>query len=311
MTYGKCRSCGFWVLDKDPVCPDCGCRFPIKKPSAVFKLVLPAVAVVGLALFYLIVALIPAYHLRMSTFWIVSAVGVVAVFIIGAIIDSALYGRDRFTARNLRTEQENVKERMRNIRDRIEKIHQVRASAHAGKESEKQKSMLALLDNAEKMLDQYRERYEIELWKLEVIRWKNTLEPIAFEWQQADYDRCGRKLEQLQHAIDNAKSIKEKYESSPLASIDEAKKVIANVDEYIEICHKFYEGITARQAKLAINDVTPLDAQLTHGDMLSDQRDQGILLQSRDDVDRFVQAFEGLENEFDRIEADERIQSEG
>ena len=48
-------------------------------------------------------------------------------------------------------------------------------------------------------------------------------------------------------------------EASRLAALDAAKKVIGDLNEYIELSHKFYEGITARQAKLAINDVSPLD----------------------------------------------------
>ncbi|MFP4112873.1 MAG: hypothetical protein ACOC2Y_00620 [Spirochaetota bacterium] len=305
MSYGECRCCGFWVLDRDRHCPDCGCRFPIRARRHLFVWFLPGAALVGLALFYAVVALLPSYQPRFLAFAQIGAGLLVAGLLIGLIVDKALYGRDRFVDRSLKGDERNVGERIRDIDNRVRRIGQVRMKALAGKESDKQRSMLDLMDNAQAMLERYRDRYEIELWKIEVLRWKNTLEPIAFQWQQADYNTCDRKLDELSAAIEAAGALLERYRSHRLSDLDEAEAVMDDISEYLDHCHSFYEGITARQAKLAINDDSPADPRVAT--VASSGTAEETLLRSRNDVASFVHAFEDLENEFDRIDADDSL----
>ncbi|RPJ05147.1 MAG: hypothetical protein EHM28_12675 [Spirochaetaceae bacterium] len=306
MKYVKCQYCGFFLLDSERVCPDCGHRNPAKPPSAAWGVMLPFLALLVYLFVYIITLLSPEY--RINLLWFFSSfLGVmIAAIIAGRKIDK-LQRKDKIVSKKyLSGDEANIHKRIDEIKNRIEKLSTVRTNIKEGKKSEKMKSMLVLLDNAEEMLLKYEGKYRAELWKIGVIRYKNTLEPVEHDWQKLDYQGCIDRMKDLKDAISRGEALKTTQTTDPLSKTREGKEVVRELASALKICDQFFEGLTARQAKLAIKDISPVDETAKKKE-LETGMDDNSLFNTQSDVSTFVSAFEELESEFDRLEAEEKL----
>ena len=307
MGYVQCRICGYWVQDTDLNCSNCGHKYPYKKKPTYWSLISLGLSLGIHGLFYLLVITSHLFILILSVFLTSLAGMSLLFFLIGSFVDLKIKKGEIICKKYLINDENNINDRTINIDKRIDKIQEVRKRILSGEKSKKMDSMSKLLDNAENLLINYKNRYKIELWKIALIRWKNTLEPIEFEWQQSNYLECNNRLESLNKATAAGKTLLNEYSKNELSKISEAKNTISDFKDAIAICNKFYEGLTARQAKLAINDVSPLEDKSQDLKITSNKEDYAELFNARSDVTSFVNAFEELESEFDRLEAEDNL----
>ena len=111
----------------------------------------------------------------------------------------------------------------------------------------------------------------------------------------------------LKKAIQAGEKLKDKYNQDPLSKTKDGKDALKKLKQALTVCDRFYEGLTARQAKLAINDVSPVEETAKKLEVASNQETHENLFDAKSDVSSFITAFEELEGEFDRIEAEDKL----
>jgi hypothetical protein len=114
-------------------------------------------------------------------------------------------------------------------------------------------------------------------------------------------------LKKLKTALSEAEKIRKKWSGGRIMETEEGKGIAKQFEDSIALCNRFYEAILARQAKLAINDVSPLDEKSRELITSAKSDEYAGLFDARNDVTSFTAAFEELEAEFDRLEAEEEL----
>ncbi|MBN1525432.1 MAG: hypothetical protein JW904_13165 [Spirochaetales bacterium] len=307
MNFLQCRFCGFWLQTTERICPNCGHRDPLKPFGPFWKIFLVFLNLSIFLIIFLFTLISPVYKVNPLTFFITLCSVSSVLFIIGSILDKQMK-KEKITAKNyLKSDETNIHSRIQEITSRNEKLNIVRNNIKEGKKTDKMKSMSLLIDNAEQLLMKYRGRYEVELWKIEIIRWKNSLEPIEAEWTKLDYQGCIKRMEALKKAIQAGEQLKTTYTENTLSKTPDGKAALKSLKQALAVCDRFYEGLTARQAKLAINDVSPVDETAAKQEVAQNQETHENLFNAKSDVTSFITAFEELEGEFDRIEAEDKL----
>ena len=307
MMFVQCRICKYWVPDDEIYCPNCGHKSPYKKPPTFWSLILFFASLISHGIFYLTILFSFEYALDFYIF--MGSLVIVSLSLLGVGLRIDLYLRkvEKTCKKYLIDDEHNIAKRIKDIEERISKIDNVRERVMASEQSDKTASMLTLLENAHTLLVSYRNRYQLEFWKIALIRWKNSLEPIEFEWQKCNYNECTEKMEALARAVAEGKQFVSEYSENALAGIPEGSNVIGDFHEALAVCSKFNEGLLARQARLAINDVSPLEERSKDLKTAAGKENYKELFNARSDVSSFVEAFEELEAEFDRLEAEEQL----
>jgi hypothetical protein len=306
----QCRICGYWILITDKSCPNCGTRHPVRKKNPLYMVKLPLISLTGHAGFYALVevfttftAFSPLFALSAGTMFVVS-------LLFGFLIDRRRMTTERKTRKYLVKDEENIHVRINDIKERIRKINQIKDHTQDGIDPEKKKSMLRILGETETFFQNYLLKFTGELWKLELIRWKNAIEPIEYDWKKSNYEELTKRAEELVKLKDAGLQIRKNWDDHLFAQSRNGKMIIEKIDELLVGCTKFYEAILARQAKLVINDVSPITEKASE---IHSQRNPAVymeLFSSKRDIMTFFSAFEDLEKEFDRLEAEEELSVE-
>lgn len=308
--YIQCRKCKYWVLNNDKFCPHCGIRYPYIAKSPLLCIKLPGFIIAGHAFFYVIVELFTKYTVQLSRLFISLGGFSLVSALSGFFIDKSLKKKIIRSKKYLLKDEENIHIRIKDIKERIEKIKQIRKKLTDQEKTEKSSSLIKILDDTDAFFNDYLMKYSGELWKIELIRWKNILEPIEYTWKRDDYDKLEKHLEVLKHTRGIGEELEQKWAKDPYSDTQKGIMILSNLRELIEGCEKFYKAILARQAKLVIKDVSPIDDKAHELKAAKESGGYSEIFNSKKDLLTFFSSFEELEREFDRLEAEKELISE-
>jgi len=305
--YIICRSCSFRVRKKTKFCPNCGIRHPEKHRSPFFAIKLPILAIIFHAIFFFIVENFTKYSVYYPFFLPSIGISIIIAALFGLIYDGRSKRRIVLSKKYLKKDEEAINTRIKDIKERIAKIQQIMKQVKADLKSENTQTMLKILDDTKKLFMEYHIKYSGELWKLELIRWKNTLEHIESNWKKADYKELVLRLELLKEAKLKGIYLLDTWNENEYAKSKEGKAIILYLYELIDGCSQFHEAILAREAKLLINDISPLDDKVREIKSVNGTDSYSVLFNAKNDVLTFFTDYEELEKEFDRLEAEKEL----
>ncbi|MBN2533218.1 MAG: hypothetical protein JXB88_10020 [Spirochaetales bacterium] len=308
--YIQCRICKYWVLNNDKYCPHCGILHPYKEKSPLLSIKFPGFIIAGHVCVYGIVELFTKYTIQLPRLFISMGGFSLLSVLSGLLIDIRLKKRLTRSKKYLLKDEENIHIRIKDIKERIEKIKQIRKKLTDREKTDKSSTLVKILDDTGNFFDDYLMKYSGELWKIELIRWKNILEPLEFTWKTDDYDTLEKHLEVLKQTKDIGVKLEKKWAKDPYSDTQKGIMILGNLRELIEGCEKFYKAILARQAKLVIKDVSPIDDKAHELRSARDPGGYSEIFNSKKDLLTFFSSFEELEREFDRLEAEKELISE-
>ena len=175
MRYRQCRSCSFWVTRGERFCTNCGVHRPYQsgrgQRSAWLVFTTMLGGVLGGSVFYR-----PGSSLLVYGCIAGCATGLAWGLGLFAEVSAILQGRRR--APSLQTSELRLAGRLaeilhtkRQVRDLLGRLRAEACTAASGQ-------LLTILRKAEGAVERAMRRYTAELAKLELIRWRNGLEPL-------------------------------------------------------------------------------------------------------------------------------------
>ena len=177
MRYRQCRSCSFWVAPAERFCTNCGTYRPYQSGHAhrsawlLFTTVLGGV--LGGSVFY---------RLLDNAFLLY---GCLAGCVIGLAWGLGMFGEvaaillDRRRSPSLQSSELQLTERLAEIERTRRQVQDLQRRLQAEDESSASAFLSPLLQKADAAVGRAARRYAGELAKLELIRWRNGLEPIV------------------------------------------------------------------------------------------------------------------------------------
>src|SRR5262249_22820019 len=115
------------------------------------------------------------------------------------------------------------------------------------------------LDSAAAILARQRERYHAKLWEIALVRWQNTLEPLAADWDSLTHEAVNHRLRLLEAARDRGQAYLNEWEGVDLTELPEAQRCVLRLKQALESCDKLREALIVQQAALAVKGIAPMD----------------------------------------------------
>ena len=264
--------------------------------------------VVGAGAFFSAILLTESYPHFSGTIGTSAAVVIVSAIltaIYGAVGDHS--GKLKRNTEHLRRDEVRIEERIHAFKIRLERIGDVRGNLKNSTRDQTKDSVGNILDNSENLIRQYQMRYRVELLKVELIRWQNKIEAIAYGSDNITYQQVSVRIRELTPIIEEGRGHLERLKEDEAAETREGEDTIANLTASLQNTEDLYDALIAQQAKLAILGISPIESKERKiGEVDKNLSD----ISSRAAASRFSSSLTELEAEFDRIQAEEELTKE-
>ena len=319
MKYKRCCACDFWVTNSDTRCPNCGIQDPRSERSETLAMETPMSDGTRAAFGGFVGAVIGGFLMQGLGVAVGVAVGVSLGVLLGADREWAGPGDIAALARktlgngvrSLRQDEETIQQRLADISAREKRLteakQKVLIEAGTDVKNENWQRVEDALVSAEKILVRQRERYHAELWDLALIRWQNTLEPLASDWESLTHETCNHRLRLLEAARERGATFLKDWENVDLAELPEAANCVRRLRDALEACDKLREALIVQQAALAVKGIAPMSEALQAGHAPTEAMQALDTFNARASVGEFSTAFGELEAEYSRLRSEEEL----
>ena len=315
MKYKRCCACDFWVTSSDSRCPNCGIQEPRSERSEAVAMETPMTDGTRAAFGGFIGAVIGGFLMDGGMGVAVGvAVGVSLGVLLGADREWSspeIPGFTRRAVRSLRQDEETIQQRLSDIGAREKRLAEARQKVilEIGADSgqDRWKRVTAALDSAEAILIHQRERYHAGLWEIALVRWQNTLEPLASDWESLTHETCNHRLRLLEAARDRGESFLKDWDGVDLADLPEASRSVTRLREALDTCAKLREALIVQQAALAVKGIAPMDDAFQASLAPNEALKSLDLFNARASIGEFSSAFGELEAEYSRLRSEEEL----
>ena len=314
MKYKRCCACDFWVTQADSRCPNCGIQEPRVERTESIPLETPMTDGTRAAFGGFIGAVIGGFLMDGMGVAVGVAVGVSLGVLLGADREWSppdLASLTRKPLRSLRQDEETIQQRLADIANREKRLFEMRQKiaqeAEQGTESERWVQVRAALDSAAQILSRQRERYHAKLWEIALVRWQNTLEPLAADWETLTHESCNHRLRLLEAARDRGQQYLSDWEGVDLTDLPEGQRCVRRLRDALATCDKLREALIVQQAALAVKGIAPLDEMLQPALMPSETLKSLDIFNARAAIGEFSSAFGELEAEYARLRSEEEL----
>ena len=265
MRYRQCRSCSFWVAPAERFCTNCGTYRPYQSGYAhrsawlLFTTVLGGV--LGGSVFYR--SLDHAFLLY----------GCLAGCVTGLAWGLGLFGEvaaivlDRRRAPSLRSSELQLTGRLAEIQRTRRQLQDLQRRLQAEGESSTGLALLApMLQQAEAAVQRAARRYACELAKLELIRWRNGLEPIVASHSCGGAcDDHHARLDAIHAHRERGRGLLRKWSAEQLGADEEGHRPVQQLRGWLAVCDRIVERLIAEQAQhtlghIAVAELVPAPA---------------------------------------------------
>lgn len=217
----------------------------------------------------------------------------------------------RRPVRSLRQAEETIQQRLSEIASRekrlIEARQRVAQEAGVDFNTARWESVRGALDTAQTILGRQRERYHAELWQIALVRWQNTLEPLAADWDSLTHETVNHRLRLLEAARERGQAFLREWEHADLTDAPEAARCAARLREALETCDKLREALIVQQAALAVKGIAPMDDALAPMVAPTELLKSLDVFNARASIGEFNSAFGELEAEYARLRSEEEL----
>ena len=320
MKYKRCCACDFWVTNSDSRCPNCGIQDPrADRPgsgSDTLTMETPMTDGTRAAFGGFIGAVIGGFLMEGMGVAVGVAVGVSLGVLLGAdrewTTPDPFAGMGRRPVASLRQSEETIQHRLADIAGREKRLfemrHKIAAEMAAGEEtSERWGKVRFALDSAATILSRSREKYHAKLWEIALVRWQNTLEPLAADWETLTHESCNYRLRQLEHSRDRGESFLREWEGVDLTDLPEGARCVERLRQALDTCDKLREALIVQQAAIAVKGIAPMDDAL-HPSLLPSEGLKSLdIFNARAAIGEFSSAFGELEAEYARLRSEEEL----
>lgn len=327
LPYRRCYDCRFWIGKDERYCPNCGLIRPEERQPPDDYLTS--------------VAKYPRNHgcfIATMTLVVLFGTEIILLSVTGARIDGGLLvllmlvltptiiiggfkllkrlavtppAVEQYSSRNLRQSEGTIGQRLKEIKERRERISSVLARAKGGA-GEQWEGVRKTLAGALETLDRHRVQYALKQVEVEAVRWQNSLTPLHYGWEALTYESAERRLKALDDASRTGTDLKSRLEGERKAAgtLPELEELSRRVDETLESCRKMHDGLVARQAVLALKGVSPLgDAASAPPAPVAGRREMEVFnIQTA--ITDFSSSFTELEAEYARLRAEDEVAEE-
>jgi hypothetical protein len=313
MKYKRCCACDFWVTNADNRCPNCGIQDPRSDRPDSLTMDTPMTDGTRAAFGGFIGAIIGGFLMDGMGVAVGVAVGVSLGVLLGAdrewqTPDFGSFGRRPL--RSLRQDEETAQQRLAEIAAREKRLHEVRhhiATQEKNGSPDQWERVHAALDSAAAMLTRQRERYHAKLWEIALVRWQNTLEPLAADWETLTHETVNHRLRLLEAAQDRGEHFLREWEGVDLSELPEAARCVQRLRQALETCAKLREALIVQQAALAVKGIAPMEDALQPGLSPTEALKSLDVFNARAAIGEFNSAFGELEAEYSRLRSEEEL----
>jgi len=336
MKYKRCCACDFWVMAQDSRCPNCGIPDPRSDRSDTLSMDAPMTDGTRAAFGGFIGAIIGGVLMDGGMGVAVGvAVGVSLGVLLGADREwqtPDLASLTRRNTRSLRQDEETIQQRLADIAQREKRLTEARqrvrqqmveeaalavdlpstnalaetrpADVHA---EERWGRVTTALDSASTILARQRERYHAKLWEIALVRWQNTLEPLAADWDTLTHETVNHRLRLLEAARDRGQAYLAEWEGVDLTDLPEGARCVERLRQALSTCDKLREALIVQQAALAVKGIAPMDDALAPTIAPNDALKSLDVFNARAAIGEFSSAFGELEAEYNRLRSEEEL----
>lgn len=331
MKYKRCCACDFWVTAADARCPNCGIQEPRVDravPSGggdTLAMETPMTDGTRAAFGGFIGAIIGGFLMEGMGVAVGVAVGVSLGVLLGADREwtsgpgmSTLHnaaGAARRPTNSLRQDEETIQQRLTDIAAREKRLTDARAKVTmeignapvTTDERGRWQKVHSALDSAGVILARQRERYHAKLWEIALVRWQNTLEPLAADWDALTHESCNHRLRLLEAAVERGETYLREWEGVDLTDLPEGQRCVDRLRQALAACAQLREALIVQQAALAVKGIAPIDEALHPSLGPADNLRSLDLFNARAALGEFSSAFGELEAEYARLRSEEEI----
>ncbi|MBC8101972.1 MAG: hypothetical protein H7Z41_05230 [Cytophagales bacterium] len=328
MKYKRCCACDFWVTAADVRCPNCGIQEPrvdramTSQGGDTLALETPMTDGTRAAFGGFIGAIIGGFLMDGMGVAVGVAVGVSLGVLLGADREwssapaiAQLQNAARRQTASLRQDEETIQQRLTDIASREKRLTDARAkvSVEIGNapavtdERDRWHRVHAALDSAGVILARQRERYHAKLWEIALVRWQNTLEPLAADWDALTHESCNHRLRLLEAAVDRGETYLKEWEGVDLTDLPEGQRCVDRLRQALAACAQLREALIVQQAALAVKGIAPMDEALHPAFGPADSLRSLDLFNARAALGEFSSAFGELEAEYARLRSEEEL----
>ena len=318
MKYKRCCACDFWVTASDTRCPNCGIPDPRTERSDALTMEAPMTDGTRAAFGGFIGAIIGGFLMEGMGVAVGVAVGVSLGVLLGADREwrapefPGLGGNlTRRVIPSLRQSEETIQQRLADIASREKRLAETRTRVESevsvDGHSERWDKVRFALDSAAEILAGQRERYHVTLWEIALVRWQNTLEPLAADWDALTHETVNHRLRLLEAARDRGQAYLKEWEGVDLNHISEGSRCVQRLRNALETCDKLREALIVQQAALAVKGIAPMDEALHPALAPTDALKSLDVFSARAAIGEFSTAFSELEAEYARLRSEEEL----
>ncbi len=254
--YRQCRNCRYWVVQPDRYCVNCGASRPFLSGRTHRSLWLLFTTLLGGVLGGSVF-----YRSFDNVLWLYGCLAGCVTGLgwgLGLFAEvTAILQRGRRTAslqqnelRLLRhfTEIEQALRRLANLRRRLDS-----EPRHASNQF-----LVSVVDQADAKLAGAAHRYRCELAKLELVRWRNRLEPLAKPPPGVEQDQQAR-LEALAEQRAVGRKLLATWRAAGLEQHEVGRLTAEQLRRWLETCDRLLERLIASQAQRVISGMATVE----------------------------------------------------
>jgi hypothetical protein len=254
MRYRQCRSCSFWVAPAERFCTNCGTYRPYQSGRAHRSAWLLFTTVLGGVLGGSV------FSRGMDNAFLLY--GCLAGCVTGLAWGLGLFSEvaaillDRRRAPSLQSSELQLTGRLAEIERTRRQVQDLRRRLEAEGESASSVFLSPVLQKADAAVGRAAHRYAGELAKLELIRWRNGLEPIvaALPDGAACTDHHAR-LDAIHAHRERGRLLLRKWSAARLDAGDGGQEPVAQLRKWLATCDRIVERLIAEQARHTLGHI--------------------------------------------------------
>ena len=302
MRYRQCRSCSYWVMRSERFCTNCGTyrpyqsRRPHRSAWLLFTTVLGGV--LGGSVFsrsldtsFLLYGCLAGCVTGLA--WGLGLFGEVAAFL-----------RDRRRSPSLQSSELQLMGRLAEIQQTGRRVQDLQRRLQAEGESPTAPLLAPMLSQAEAAVQRAARRYAGELAKLELIRWRNSLEPlIAPSSQGTGYHEHHDRLDALHTHRRRGRRLLRKWVAAGLGSPESGQQPVEQLRQWLATCDRIVERLIAEQVQRTVSVLAATELVPPPNPEVDDE----LSRLHADDPHLAPDELEQVQYALDRLQAKERL----
>ena len=305
MRYRQCRSCSFWVTRGERFCTNCGVYRPFQsgrgQRSAWLLFTTMLGGVLGGSVFYR-----PDSSLLLYGCVAGCATGLAWGLGLFAEVSAILQGRRR--SPSLQSSELRLAGRLAEILQTRRRVRHLLGRLRAEARTSASGQLLSILRHAEGAVERAVRRHTAELAKLELVRWRNGLDPLLApaDPETGAYASPRERLDEIHRQRQRGHRLLAAWRGAGLDSPEFGRDTVRQLQRWLDTCDRIMERAIAEQAHATLNSLAAaelvpcadpqVEAELSRLDATGGGLEPDELEQVQHALDR-LQAKEQLDRE--------------